>query len=204
MRHILLEALLVAVVGAFLAFAANALSPRGLKLSRNFFPPAPSPATGGSLADGLKPVASSTNSLSATESLVIRLRQQGLQLINSNKVAELFRDPRIEQGLVIFIDARDEAHYQSGHVPGAHEFDYYHAENYLATVLPACQGAQEIVVYCDGGTCEDSELAATFLLSANVPKEKLLVYGGGFSEWTNNRMPIEIGPRKSSQMRQAK
>ena len=38
MKKLLLEAVLVAMTGAVLAFAANALSPRGLQLSRNYFP----------------------------------------------------------------------------------------------------------------------------------------------------------------------
>ena len=36
--RVLLEAALVAVVGAAFAFAANRISPRGLALARNYFP----------------------------------------------------------------------------------------------------------------------------------------------------------------------
>ncbi|HWH72296.1 MAG TPA: rhodanese-like domain-containing protein, partial [Candidatus Sulfotelmatobacter sp.] len=58
-----------------------------------------------------------------------------------------------------------------------------------------------IVVYCNGGNCEDSELAATMLRDAGIPKDKLLVYGGGMTEWTTNGLPVELGQRKSGNLR---
>ncbi len=197
MRRAVLEACVVALVGAALAFAANALSPRGLRLTRNFFPhdtdhraPAPTNAAANP---------GSTNSFSA-QVVAERLRQAGLQVADSNQVAQLFRDPRYEQNLVIFIDSRDDQHYRAGHVPGAFQLDYYRKENYLERVLPACQLAQDILVYCYGGTCEDSELTATLLRDAGISREKLFVYLGGFTEWTNNRMPVELGERNSGQI----
>lgn len=202
MRNFLTEAILVAVVGAAVSFAANALSPRGLKLNRDFFGTgtqnkrAPGQATNG-------PALTATNAAATIELLKARLESEGLQLAGSNRVIELFHDPRVEQGLVVFVDAREDAHYQEGHVPGAYQFDYYHVENFLPTILPICQVAQEIVIYCNGGNCEDSELAAKFLSAAGIPKEKLLVYGGGMAEWATNGLPVEVGERQSGQLRDA-
>src|SRR5437588_3109604 len=147
MKSVLLEALLVAVCGAVLAFAANAISPRGLRLGRDYFPGAMQPRT-------TQPIASpgDTNSASAQwTALANRLKEKGLRLIDGAEAAKLFADPRRGQDLVIFIDARNEEHYQQAHIPGAFQFDHYHAENYLGAVLPACQAAQQIVVYCTGG-----------------------------------------------------
>ena len=62
--------------------------------------------------------------------------------------------------------------------------NYYHAEQYLPAVLPMCLNAQKVVVYCAGGTCEESEFAAVMLRDAGVPLENLFVYVGGISEWT--------------------
>jgi rhodanese-related sulfurtransferase len=70
----------------------------------------------------------------------------------------------------------------------------------MATVLPVCQLAQEVVVYCNGGNCEDSAFATSFLVSAGISKEKLSVYPGGIAEWSTNRMPIEVGVRNSGHM----
>jgi len=100
-RIVLVEALLVALAGAVLAFAANALSPKGLRLTNNYFGTNAPPT-------------------SAPGSLAALLQAKGLQLATSNQVQELFHDPRYEQNLILFIDARDSDHYQAGHIPGAY------------------------------------------------------------------------------------
>lgn len=196
-KKILWEGLLVAVLGAVFAFAANAVSPRGLKLARDYFPGA---AT--NLAPRLGPL--TTGSPSPAELLARRLKAKGLFLVGSNQVVELFRDPRYAQELFVFIDARDDRHYQEGHIPGAYQFDHYRADKYLAAVLPACQAAEQVVVYCTGGDCEDSEFAAIILRQAGIPAEKVFVYGGGMNEWAANGLPVEIGGRKSGNLRPAK
>jgi len=198
-RTVLLEGVVVALAGALFGFAANAISPRGLVLTRNYFPGTARSPLPTATATQLVPGTGDTNVTVASPAklLATRLEAKGLQLVDSNQVAQLFRDPRYEQELVVFIDARDDPHYQAGHIPGAYQFDHYRAENYLATVLPVCQSAEEIVVYCTGGDCEDSEFTALTLGDAGIPKERLLVYGGGMTEWTTNGLPVEIGGRKS-------
>jgi rhodanese-related sulfurtransferase len=200
--RVLSEAFAIGAAGLLLALLANAASPRGLSLTRNYFPASPaSPAgTNAALATG-NAGTNRTVIEAVSDPLAARLREKGLQLVDSNVVSRLHADPRCAQDLIVFIDARDDEHYQSGHIPGAYLFDYYHPADTLPTVLQACQLAEQIVVYCNGGNCEDSEFAATFLLSANVPKEKLLVYGGGFAEWATNRLPIEIGQRRSGNLK---
>src|SRR6266576_6320998 len=102
---VFLETALVATAGLVLALAANALSPRGLRLNRNYFPAGELPARAG------EPAASGparTKGVPPADATRARLQQHGLQLISSNRVAELFRDSRYEQGLVVFVDARDD------------------------------------------------------------------------------------------------
>lgn len=199
MKRVLQEAALVAVIGATLAFAANSLSSRGLQLTRDYFPGAkptlPPPA-----ATNLAGTASAPTN-SPLESLAARLQRDGLQLADSNQVAQLFGDPRRELNEVIFIDARDEEHYRAGHIPGAYLFDRFRPENYLTNVVPVCLTAQQIVFYCNGGDCDDSEHAAIMLRdSMALPKEKVFVYGGGLAEWITNGMPVEVGARNSGQL----
>jgi len=192
-KAVVFEVLFVAALGLVFALAANALSPRGLRLSRNYFPDAgTAPAATNSSGRGTLPV--SINTPNAT---LQRLQQRGLQLVNSNEVVELFRDPRHEQGLVVFIDARDDTHYAAGHIPGAWQFHHYRPENYLPTVLPVCLNALQVVVYCTGGECEDSEFAAIMLRDAGVPSESLFVYAGGITEWKASGLPLETGARGS-------
>ena len=214
MKKILLEALLVAIGGATLAFAANALSPYGLKLTLNYFPGEQKRVSGKAGEGGngknhpshlsTHPLTHSPDS-SPTTLVESRLREKGLGVVDSKQVAQLFEDPRSQQELIVFIDARNDEHYMAGHIPGAYQFDHYHPDKYLSAVIPACQQAQQIVVYCKGGECEDSEFAALMLRdSVGIAKEKLFVYAGGITDWEAAGHPLEIGPRKSGQMRAGK
>jgi len=188
----------VALAGVLFAFAANALSPRGLRLSRNFFAPGSS-ATNRSAAT--HPLSASGHRSSATNGAVAeRLAAEGLRVATSNEVAQLYVDPRREQNLVVFVDARSEQDYRAGHIPGAYSLDYFHAENYLPEIIPICQVAQVVVIYCNGGDCDASELTAQ-LLGSMVPKDRLVVYGGGMSEWLQQHQPVELGGRGSGQLK---
>jgi rhodanese-related sulfurtransferase len=64
-----------------------------------------------------------------------------------------------------------------------------------------CQSAQKIVIYCNGGNCEDSQFAALTLRDAQIPNEKLFVFTGGITEWTNHSYAIELGERNSGRTR---
>jgi rhodanese-related sulfurtransferase len=199
-KKVLQEGALVAVIGAALAFAANGLSPHRLELTRNYFPAAKvAPPTAMAGTNLTTAAAAITNS--PLELLVARLKANGLQLADSNQVAQFFRDPRRELDGVIFIDSRDEEHYRAGHIPGAYLFDRFQPGNYLSNVVQVCLTAQEMVFYCNGGECDDSEHAAIMLRdSLSIPKEKIFVYGGGFAEWTNNGLAFELGPRNSGDL----
>ena len=195
-RAVFLEALLVAMAGLLFALAANALSPRGLRLSRNYFPEIRVAPTHSSAATiGASP--SGTNL--PPDPTLLRLQQRGLQLVSGNEVAELFRDPRYEQGLILFVDARDDEHFAAGHIPGAWQLNHYRPEGYLPLLLPACLAAVKVVVYCNGGHCDDSEFAAVMLRDAGVPSQNLFVYAGGIDDWTAQGHPVETGPRGSGQ-----
>jgi len=197
------EALLVAAVGIVLALGANLVSPRGLTLKRNYFPAGISrpvaPATGfgspGAVANTNAPGSSPAQLLAA------RLKEQELQSVDGRRAAQLFHDPRFQQGTIAFIDARDEQHYREGHIPGAWEFDPYYPEKYFPAALPACQAAEQIVVYCNGGDCDDSESAAITLRDVGIAGWKLLIYTGGMPDWITNGLPVEVGMRNSGNLR---
>jgi rhodanese-related sulfurtransferase len=199
-KKVILESLLIALVGIGLAFAANRLSPRGLTLSRNYFPvPARVQPV---LVSTNQPGVAISNTLSSAEILSAKLKELGIQMVESNRVSELHRDPRTLQDLVVFVDARHQDQYAKGHIPGAYQLDYYQKEAHLLTFLPVAQIAEVLVIYCNGGECEDSQLTALLLRDAGVPVEKLHVYIGGMKEWEANELPIEMGERRSGQMRQ--
>ena len=206
-RAILFEMGFVVVAGLILALTANALSPRGLRLGQNYFPSAAGSALPARVAEtnsDARPPEGRNPAASEATATLRRLEQRGLQLISSNEVVALFRDPRREQVLIAFIDARDDEHYQAGHIPGAWQFHHYHADTYFPVVLPVCMNAQQVVVYCTGGTCEDSEFAAVMLRDAGVPRSSLFVYAGGITEWKGNGLPVETGGRGSGQLLNSK
>jgi rhodanese-related sulfurtransferase len=196
---ILVEATIVAMVGTGVAFIANTLSSKGLTLSTNYFPGTnrnasiiASPHQKTSLAI--------TNKERALELLAQRLKKHSISLVDSNVVVNLFKDVRYEQELYVFIDARRDKDFDKGHIPSAYQFDRYYAEKYISTILPVCQTAERIVVYCDGGDCDDSEFTAITLKNAGISETNICVYGGGLKEWSSNGMPVEIGLRKSGNM----
>lgn len=190
------EGLVVAGCGIAVALAANGMSPRGLSLTRNYFPVPPGVhAVSGRATNGAT-ITQRKIASSAEELVAQQLKDWALQSVDSNGVLELFRSPGREQGRIIFLDARPKEEFESGHIPGAYEFDRYYPSNYLGTVLPACFVAEKIVVYCRSAACDEALLAAVSLRDAGVPNEKLLVYPGGFSEWTANKLAVQPDIRR--------
>ncbi len=173
----------ILVAGLALGLLANALSPRGISLRRDYFPAAAAPAG--------QPLAPNR----PDDSRKTRLAQRGVSFLTHERAAEFFRDPGLAEGRIVFLDARDDAHYEAGHLPGAAQLDHYHLEKHLGPVLAACAVAERIVVYCNGGECEDSELAANDLLELGVPASKLFLYAGGIAAWRAHRLPLATGPR---------
>jgi rhodanese-related sulfurtransferase len=197
--RIFVEALVVAVIGAAFALAANQISPRGLSLTKNYFPGGTSPVT----LPVVTPNNPVTNSPAPTpEQLVIaQIKAKGLQTADGSLALQLFQDPRRLQDIVVFVDARDDSHYREGHIPGAYQLDPYHPEKYFEATLPVCQKADQIVVYCNGGECDDSESSALLLRDIGIPNQKLFVYTGGITEWVKNGRPIETGERNSGTLK---
>jgi len=112
-RRVIIETLLVAVAGGGLALVANALSPRGLSLTRNYFP------GGGATSTSVLPVPITTSnapgttvSTSSTAGLAAQLQAKGLRLVEGREAARLFADPRYAAESVVFVDARDDRHYR--------------------------------------------------------------------------------------------
>jgi len=196
-KPVLREALLIALAGALLAFAANALSPSGLNIRRNYFPADTSSAA----SAGNKNPATSTNAVPAEDDVVARLKQKGLQPLNTTEARKLFDDPRHQQGLILFIDVRKTEEYEEAHIPGAQHFDYYYPGNDVGPVVAACQPAEKIVVYCGGGKCDLSENAALMLRdNAGIPGGKIFIYTGGITEWKEKNFPVETGARNSGKL----
>jgi rhodanese-related sulfurtransferase len=200
--RVVLEAVVVVMAAAAFGFGANELSPRGLKLSRNYFPGGADHAVAPLRSTAIVAPTNSTASSNITQAPLPdpvdqRLKDKGLQPISRAKVLELFHDPHYQEGPIVFVDARNQEHYEVGHIPGAYPLDPYHPEQQITGVLTACQAADQVVVYCTGGDCEDADTTAILLREAGVPNQKLFVYGGGYDEWAERRLPVERGAKNS-------
>lgn len=82
-RDLVVEAGWVAVAGVVLALAANQLSPRGLDLTRDYFPRARGALQSAPVGDGAAPAGVSD-----------RLRLHGFQVVQFDEMTRLAEDPR--------------------------------------------------------------------------------------------------------------
>lgn len=199
------EALVVAVAGLLVGLAGNALLPDGLDLGRDHFPSGlhggPTPGASASLGDILDPDTAPPPALPAVRdddvdpAVVARLAEAGLVALGHADTVDLWKDPAREFGAYVFVDARDEERFDEGHVPGALLFDHYRPGRTAGAVAPVVTDPATllVIVYCNGGQCEDSEFAARDLMQLGVPPERLRVYVGGMEAWRAAGLPVEQG-----------
>lgn len=128
---------------------------------------------------------------------VAQLTAQGYQVIGHADVVKLHDSPEFAQEQVVFVDARADSPYQEGHIAGAYQLDHFHLEAYMPGVKAACDAADKIVVYCNGGECEDSKLVSSDLMDAGILPSRVYVYVGGIMAWKKHRLPLERGARNS-------
>jgi rhodanese-related sulfurtransferase len=197
--RLLVEALLIGASGLGLGLLGNQLNPAGLRVERDYFPPA-APVAAEAAAPATAPATATPSAANVEAQVLARLAARGVAAIRFDEAKALYEDPLYVAGGVLFVDARNDSDYAAGHVPLALQFDHYHAERYLDAVLLAAPGTTRIVVYCSGGACEDSEFAAATLQSFLPDPSVLCVYLGGIEEWKARGMPVESGARGSGQI----
>jgi len=89
------------------------------------------------------------------------------------------------------VDARDPAEYAEGHIPGAINMPYDLVVTDPERLEKFDAGGKPIIVYCGGGTCELSMNLGFALVNAG--QKKVLVYMGGWPEWSTSGYPIAKG-----------
>lgn len=133
--------------------------------------------------NGINPFRTAVKVPVATDST--RTGAEGIRIIDLEEAR------RMVEGGASVIDARRKDEYDEGHIPGAILFDYYDMGTYRDRVLAVLSNESEIMVYCSEATCEDSELLAKELYLLGFTK--LLVFKGGFAEWSGAGLPVERG-----------
>jgi len=89
------------------------------------------------------------------------------------------------------IDAREPADYADGHIPGAINLPYDEVVTDPERLEKFDPQGKPIIIYCGGGTCEVSMNLGFALVNAG--KKKVLVFMGGWPEWTTSGYPIAKG-----------
>jgi rhodanese-related sulfurtransferase len=151
-------------------------------------------------ADGNDPADAQQSTLDIEiEQTTQYLHEIGLQTIQHDEAVEMFEHDYYREGLYLFLDARPASHYRDGHIPGAYSIDHFASDlqSKIDELMPLMQSAIKIVIYCNGGQCEDSELLAFDLLNAGVDLNKVYVYVGGMRQWVEQGRAVETGQRKS-------
>ena len=113
------------------------------------------------------------------------VRDGGIRLI------ELDEARRVVGSDASVIDARRKEDFEEGRIPGAMLLDYYDMGTYKDQVLPSLSSDRLIMVYCSEVSCDDSELLAKELYSLGFTR--LVVFKGGFAEWSAAGLPVERG-----------
>jgi len=192
-----LESLAVTALGLAAGLVANAASDNGIALGRDHLRRAPqtesrSAPRARNVANESAPAGNVESGQSDTDLFAF---------IDHAEVVEIFHGTGydIED---IFIDARSDQPFLEGHIPGAYQLDHYRADRYLPELLPVCTSAVRIVVYCTGGSCEDSMLAAEDMMLEGVDPARIFIYKGGINQWRNSGLPIEVGVRLSGELSQ--
>jgi rhodanese-related sulfurtransferase len=90
------------------------------------------------------------------------------------------------------IDARDASEYVVGHIPGAINLPYDQVITDPERLEKLDAQGQPIIVYCGGGTCELSMNLGYALVNAG--KKRVLVYMGGWPEWSTSGNAVAMGP----------
>jgi rhodanese-related sulfurtransferase len=91
---------------------------------------------------------------------------------------------RIQDGTTVVIDVRPRTEYDAGHIPGAISIPVRELEKHLAS-LPR---RKEIVAYCRGPYCVQSDVAVEFLAKRGF-KAKRLEFG--LPEWRDRGLSVE-------------
>jgi hydroxyacylglutathione hydrolase len=90
---------------------------------------------------------------------------------------------KVDRDEVTVIDVRGRAEWELGHLPGVENIPV----GYLTERLAEVPTSKPVVVHCQSGS--RSAIAASVLQAAGV--KNVINYGGGFSEWSRQKRPIE-------------
>lgn len=117
----------------------------------------------------------------------------GYQLISTDEVADIVSDPNYDRYRFVIVDARSRSAYEAGHIGGAIRCYHYELDACLDNLLAFALGAEKVIVYCNGGDCEDSKFMCQELVDQGVPWSVIYLYADGWKDWVAQDMSYEEG-----------
>ncbi|MCH8851699.1 MAG: rhodanese-like domain-containing protein [Planctomycetes bacterium] len=197
LKQSIFEALALLVLACVVGVVFNAQRSAGLVLTRDYFPALTGPQSELTDPQSGPTGPQGSGSVDAPISDEGQLPQHGFNVVSLPEALEYYSRG---ESSIVFIDARDDAHYAQCHIPSAIQFDYYRPDEYIDNVRDFAADAEIVIIYCNGGECEDSIQAARYLIEEiedPLPFEIVYVFEGGIQEWYeagNEREPENCEP----------
>jgi molybdopterin/thiamine biosynthesis adenylyltransferase/rhodanese-related sulfurtransferase len=93
---------------------------------------------------------------------------------------------RIESGVPVVVDVREQNEWDEGHIPGAVHVPRGHLEARIERLAP--DPGRPVVVYCSAGN-RSAFAAKTF---TELGYEDVVSLAGGFTDWKRNGFPVQL------------
>ena len=110
----------------------------------------------------------------------------GLPAVSLKQVKEAYKS-----GAALFVDARDAAFYEEGHIPGAVSLPVEDFDMVFPRLQEQLLAAPRVITYCDGASCEMSVELTERLLFAGL--EYVEIFTGGIQQWKAAGQPLVAG-----------
>lgn len=94
-----------------------------------------------------------------------------------------------QAGSHIILDARPEADYREGRLPGALSMPFDDIHDRWPEVRQWLLPDVPVLVYCTGLDCDESLLLSIFLKERG--RTNLYLFAGGMERWRENQLPVE-------------
>ncbi len=107
-----------------------------------------------------------------------------IKFLNTIELLKLYKN-----GNIIIVDARERVFYEKGHIKSAINIPYNEFEIYPEIFLNLLKKDKDIIIYCEGGYCEESFIVAEFILKYGF--KNIYVYIDGYPEWEKRGLPRE-------------
>ena len=95
----------------------------------------------------------------------------------------------VEHRSAIIVDARPQARFQAGRIPGALNLPAREDSQEVLAQIHEFSQVMPVIVYCESEHCQDSQKVAQRLRQAGVPNVQ--VFHGGWQQWTQQGQAVE-------------